>query len=161
MQKGFAMLEIILAMMIIALLMSAVLPNAIHVVDRAALDYETKRLYSELRFLQTINRSGTFNAAGTGRTDFDLDSVPFMQITPSRFKWQILRGNIPLREAHYMKYIKNISSPKSRIFFDSEGKATINSDSIVLTSRRGKKSKIVFDSVGRIRGGRGDEYSDE
>lgn len=157
MQRGIATLEIILATFIIALLMSIAVPNAVKIVDRIALDYETKRLYSDLRFLQAISRSDTFDAVGTGRTDFDFVEAPYMQITPVKFSTQILRGNIPLREAHYMQNIKNISSPKNRISFDSDGKANINSDSIVLTSRLGKKSAIVFDSVGRIRGGRDEQ----
>ena len=52
MQKGIATLEVILAVLIIALLMKVAVPNATRLIDRAALDYETKRLYSELRFLQ-------------------------------------------------------------------------------------------------------------
>lgn len=165
MQRGFATLEIILVMFIIVLLMSVAVPNAARIVDRAALDYETKRLYSDLRFLQAINRSGTFDTAGTGRTDFDLDEVPYMQITPAKFSTQILRDNIPLREAHYMQHIKQIEftgNVSNRITFGTTGQATnlsrnALSGNITLTSRLGKKSAIVFDSVGRIRGGRVDE----
>lgn len=167
MQKGFATLEIIFAVFIIAVLMSCAIPNAARMIDTVALDYETKRLYSELRFLQSLNHSGKFNTSGMGRNDFGTnDSANVLQISKATNSYQILRGdNIPLREAHYMRNIKkiefggNVSSP---LQFDDTGRAT-NKDNgtldgtITLTSRFGKTSKIIFDSVGRIRGGRGNE----
>ena len=165
MQRGFATLEIILVMFIIALLMSVAVPNAARIVDRAALDYETKRLYSDLRFLQAINKSGTFDAVGTGHTELEVDAAPYMQITPAKFSTQILRGNVPIREAHYMQNIKRIDltgNVSNKITFSTTGQVAnfsgnALSGNITLTSRLGKKSAIVFDSVGRIRGGRVDE----
>ena len=159
MQRGFATLEIILAIMIIALLMTAAVPNAVRMIDSAALDYETKRLYSELRFLQAIDRSGTFDANGTGRTDFDIDAAPHMQIDPAKFSYQIMRGKVPLREVHYMQNIKGIAfkgSASKKISFYSNGESSANGR-ITLTSQFDKSSAIVFDTVGRIRGERVNE----
>ena len=159
MQRGFATLEIILAIMIIALLMTAALPNAVRMVDSAALDYETKRFYSELRFLQAIDRSGTLNNSGTDNKAFDVDAAPHMQIAPENFSYQILRDNVPLREVHYMQNIKGIDfkgNVSKNFSFNTGGESSLNGK-IILTSRLGKKSAIVFDSVGRIRGGRVDE----
>ena len=167
MQKGFATLEIIFAVFIIAVLMSCAIPNAVRMIDTVALDYETKKFYSDLRFLQSINRSGKFNTSGMGQSDFGFkNSAIVMQINVAANSYQILRGdNTPLREAHYMRNIKkiefggNISSP---LQFDETGRAT-NKDNgtldgtITLTSRLGKTSKIIFDSVGRMRGGRDNE----
>lgn len=165
MQRGFATLEIILATFIIALLMSVALPNTVRIVDRVALDYEYKRLYSDLRFLQALGRSGTFDTVGTGRTNFNSDDTPYMQITPAKFGTQILRGDNPLREAHYMQHIKRIEltgNVSNKITFGTTGQPTNSSGSVLngtltLTSRLGTKKTIVFDSVGRIRGGRVDE----
>ncbi len=154
MQRGFATLEIIFATMIIVVLVTCTLPNVEHAVDRVALDYETKRLYSELRFLQAINRSGTFNAKGTGRTDLGTPNAPLMEININSY--QILRGTDALREAHYMQNIKSIATPTENITFDDTGQSNVNG-SIILTSQFDKQSKIVFDTVGRIRGGRDNE----
>ena len=90
MQKGFATLEIIFAVMIIAVLMTCAIPNAVRMIDRAALDYETKRLYSELHFLQAVNRVERVNNKGTGQSL--ASGAPFMKITTENFSYQILRG---------------------------------------------------------------------
>ena len=152
MQKGFAMLEVILAALIIALLMKAAVPNATRLIDRAALDYETKRLYSELRFLQAVNSSARFDAKGTGR-----DSVgDYVSIKFTNTGYQVVRGlgytGKPVREVHYLSYGVKLSSPKNSVNFDSQGKASITSNHITLTSRLGKTKKISFDSVGRMQG---------
>lgn len=164
MQRGFATIEIIFAVLIISLLMTLTLPKVSRVIDGAALDYEIKRLYSELRFLQSINRSETFSTIGTANSFFNEPS--YLQITPKTQSYQILRNKKPLRETHFMRNIKSITYtadiPLNRINFDDTGQAvnTLNnalSTTLILTSRLGKQSKIVFDSVGRFRGGRDDE----
>lgn len=160
MQRGFATLEIISAITVIAVLMSIALPNVNRIIDSVALDYETKSLYSELRFLQSLSRSGRIDVDGTGRT-FDDNVAPSLQISPNKLTWQVLRGNTPIRDAHQMQRIKSIkfkaAVPLNRITFDTAGNADVVSNSLILTSRLGKTSKIVFDSVGRFRGGRDDE----
>lgn len=166
MQKGIATLEVILGTLIIALLLSAAIPNVTRILDRAALDYETKKLYSDLKFLQAMNRSKNPNLiTGTGRSDIS-DSEKFsMELNRNENvnSYQILRGTVPLREAHYMQNIRNfainVSIQANRITFNSHGQATdIQNNSLsctlTLTSQLGKSSSIVFDSVGRIRGGR-------
>lgn len=159
MQKGFATLEIIFVLLIIAVLLSVAIPNAARIIDRAALDYETKRLYSELRFLQALSRSGTINTLGTGNNNLKPEDAPVMEIYPARRSWQILRNTTPIRPEHVISNGVQISSSnnKVRISFDTTGKSNLTSTSIILTSRYNKKSKIVFDSVGRFRGGRDDD----
>lgn len=154
MQKGFATLEIIFVLLIIAVLLSVAIPNAARIIDRAALDYETKRLYSELRFLQALSRSGTINTLGTGNSTLKPEDAPVMEIYPARRSWQILRNTKPLRPEHSMINGVQISSANNRISFDTTGKSNLTSASIILTSRYGKRNKIVFDTVGRFRGGR-------
>ena len=161
MQRGIATLEIIFGSMIIAVLVSYTISNVERVLDRAALDYETKRLYSELRFLQELGRSSSFNIAGTSRNDLNTTEPLFMQITSAELKYQIFRGNTPLREAHQMQNIIRIefkkSVPSNRIIFDDTGQPSVVSNSLILTSRLGQKNFIKFDPVGRIRGSLTDE----
>ena len=155
MQKGIATLEIILAIMIIAILATVAVPNAVRLIDRVSLDYETKRLYSELRFIQEMSRSSTISAIGTGGTGIikGNDEKPTLKFYSEKNYYQVFKdADNPLREPHYLSYGVKISSPKNEINFDSDGKANINSDHLTLTSRLGKEKKIVFDSVGRIRG---------
>ena len=172
MQKGFATLEIIFVIMIIAILATTTIPSAARIIDRVSLDYETKRLYTELRFVQEINRSTRiyFTAMGKG---FALPSSPEATLTINMPKsgvhnWQVFRnvnanGN-PVREPHYLP--KNIkisfrNALKANISFDTKGKFKIeafneNSNgetTFVLTSRHGNGAKIVFNRVGRFLGG--------
>ncbi len=159
MQKGFATLEIIFAVIIVAVLTTCALPNAVRMIDNVALDYEYKRLYSELRFLQAVSRSTSVSDAGTGK-NFASTVSPVMKISPDNLSYQIKRGNDELREAHKMHYIANLDftgKVYNEISFDDTGKSNVTSNSIILTSRLGKSKKIVFDSVGRIRGGRDNE----
>lgn len=161
MQKGFATLEVIFAAMIIALLMTVALPNAAHMLDSAALDYETKRLYSELRFLEAANKSGQFNQVATG---LDLSGVNPLSIkfTSEPPSYQVVRGldlNVtgkPVREVHYLSYGVKLSwksgKALSTISTNRFGNLDVTSDTLILTSRRGKTKYIVFDSVGRIKG---------
>lgn len=156
MQKGLATLEIIFVMIIIAVLMSVTLPNVRRIIDTAALDYETKRLYSELRFVEAMNRSSKINTIGTGGTGLLTDGgeKPTLFIDYEGKYYQVFRDEgltKKIREPNYFSYGIKISSPKNKINFDSDGKANINSDHITLTSRFGKKKYIVFNSVGRMR----------
>ena len=174
MQKGIATLEIVLVIFIVAVLVGCAVPNAVRVVDRFSLDYETKRLYSDLRFLQSISRPTKISTAPMGVSFSDLKLSPeiFLVInTPANgiHSWQIVRGlndnDKLVREVHNLSNGVKISFRNStlvRIKCDYEGKFKLdgvnsNSDeetTLVLKSRLGKKLKIVFDSVGRMRGGK-------
>ena len=58
---------------------------------------------------------------------------------------------------HYIANLDFTGKVYNEISFDDTGKSNVTSNSIILTSRLGKSKKIVFDSVGRIRGGRDNE----
>ncbi len=154
MQKGFATLEIILAIMIIGVLMKFAVPKAAQILDAAALDYETKRFYSELRFVQAMSIA-------------EVDH-PVLFIDRTKNCYQVFKevhvsaSQQPIREPHYFSdgvtiKLDNNTNQTITINFDSEGKAKIpnvigSSYTLILTSRLGKKKSIVFDSVGRIMG---------
>lgn len=165
MQKGFATLEIIFAVMIFALLAGAALPNAIRVLEISSLDYETKRLYSELRFAQALSRGSKVETVFMGG-DFGIDPLPGVTVTINSSSirldsWQVRLGNTDLdpllREQHYLRYGEKFSFKGNlrKISFDSAGKHDANGGTLTLTTRSGRdKSNIVFDSVGRILVGR-------
>ena len=170
MQKGLATLEIIFAVMIIAVLTNVAVPNAARIIDRAALDYETKRLYSELRFVQTMSRSNTIKETGMGKikivTDLDNTRKFTLSVDSLRNNYQVFRGidkyKKALREPHYLsngmtiKFRENATS--INISFDNAGKVEINSNenssnkefTLHLISRLKKENCIIFDTVGRI-----------
>ena len=166
MQKGFASLEIILTVLIVALLAGAALPNALRVLEKVSLDYETKRLYSELRFAQALSRDSNVETKFMGG-NFEMETSPGVTVTIDYSNhpnsWQARLGTKSsdplLREVHVLRhgetfasYDKNnyINFSLNKITFDSTGKHDLNG-TWQLTSRTGKyKSKIIFDTVGRI-----------
>lgn len=165
MQKGFATIEIILVAAIISILMTLTIPNAARLVDRAALDYEYKRLYSELRYLQTVSRSEDFSTEGVKITGLPTPNPPTMEIFAPLRRYKIVLSNDStlVRDEYQMSpNVTSLTTPENRIFIDSNGQfKKMNNKvligSIILQSRFGKANRIVFDSVGRIRGGRADD----
>ena len=171
MQKGIATLEIVLAIMIIALLAGSTVPNVTRIIDKAALDYEANRLYSDLRFAQEASKAKVFSEKGTGGTKnikHD-DTTINLTINPANKNYQIFKtykSKIEAaREPHYysnpvtISFKDNPVSTKINVNFDGYNKAKISSgtssnsvsDSLTLTSQFDKKLFITFDSVGRIR----------
>ena len=134
---------------IIAVLASVAIPNAVSMIDRAALDYETKKFYTDLRFLQSFDRmtnmrDSHFNIAA--------DESVRLIVSPAGYTLKKNSNNL-LYDEHNFSY--GVTAKKSKIVkFDDMGKITpATSDTLYLVSRRGKKNSIVFDSVGRFRGG--------
>jgi len=170
MQKGFVSLEVILVALIITLLATVVVPNAASLVDKAALDYEQKRLYSELQLVRTQNRTATVVSTGMNMSGF-LDSRITvakrveLELSRGTGNYQVVRDGELVREPHYLSYGVTFDDATSyfptKIYFDLTGAARFipippsnNSLTLVLKSPRGSKSTIVFDNVGRIRGGK-------
>lgn len=151
MQRGFATFEVILAALIIALLASVAVPNVIRVVDRVALDYETKRLYTDLRALQAFDRMTDMRDSHFGRK-IDDDSIR-MTISVAGYVLE-KNSDSTIYSTHYLS--NGVTANKTKgVKFDDMGKVKpADSDTLYLTSRLGKRTSIVFDSVGRFRGGR-------
>lgn len=150
MQRGIATFEVILAALIIALLASVAVPNVIRVVDRVALDYETKRLYTDLRALQAFDRMTNMRDSHFGFADDD--SVKLV-VYPERYDFE-KNANGKIYSTHY--FSNGVTVDKSMIIkFDDMGKVSpAISDTLYLTSRLGNRNSIVFDSVGRFKGDR-------
>ena len=158
MQKGFATLEIILMTFIIVVIFSVAVPNANRMIDRVALDYETKKIYTDLRFMQSQGRmTHMFDSHFYTESETPITLIVY----PKRY---ILRNN-STSEIHVEHYFSHgvTASQKNfteywQIQFDDMGKVTpAESGTLKLNSRLGKNSYIIFDSVGRFRGGLTDE----
>ena len=175
MQKGFATLELIFFVLIISILTAVAIPQAKNLVERATLDYEQKRLYSELKFLQTFGRSSSVGDLGMKGSFIGKNNSPMLLIDLLNGKYQIVGNEKVSRKAnekavhepHYLSNGVKISYAKAnslRIIFRPDGKIYFNGEEV--TSERTLTFKpqnpkpemtvptIVFDSVGRIRGGR-------
>lgn len=150
MQKGIATLEIVMVIFIVGVLASCAVPNAVRVLDRVSLDYETKNLYTELRFLQSHERM-TFMK--DSHFDKPLNSQNKLTVYPK--KYVVEKNNA---EKIYFKYYfsSGVTASKVKsINFDDMGKISpATSDTLIIKSRLGKELYFVFDTVGRFRGSR-------
>ena len=168
MQKGIATLEIIFIMLIISLLASATIPRTVQVIDEVALDYETKKFYTDLKFLQAFDRMTNMKDYHFGTNDEK--SVVSMEIPNEKTSYIITNRN---SNKFYGEHLlpKNFSfdyegtDDFSYIKFDDMGKphGVNTSDNprgkalnghIKINSPFDKNFFIVFDSVGRVRGSR-------
>ena len=159
-QKGFATFEAILAVTIISVLAFIAVPKIDRVIDKIALDYEMKRLCSEIEFASSLNRSAGFDSEIFYDTISVAENAIILEINTSTNSWQIRRNEKFLRDRHYLlagiKIFCNSDSVKN-IEFTPEGRCR-GDGTITLTSRHGEQAEIVFDTVGRWRGNRNVEY---
>ena len=159
MQKGIATLEIVMVIFIVGVLASCAVPNAVRVLDRVSLDYETKNLYTELRFLQSNERM-TFmkdshfeNVRGNKMENFQNK----LTVYPERYVVEKI-SSAKVYDEH--KFFNGVTASKNwAIKFDDMGRSqSLDDDAldghIVIKSRLGKELYFVFDTVGRFRGSR-------
>lgn len=160
MQKGIATLEIVLVIFIVGVLASCAVPNAVRVLDRVSLDYETKRLYTELRFLQSHERM-------TYMPDSHFEEIRGSKIENFQSKLTVYperyaitkNGNDKIVYDEHEFFNGVTTSNILAIKFDDMGKPQSSSDTalnghIIIKSRLSKELYFVFDSVGRFRGSR-------
>ena len=155
MQKGIATLEIVMVIFIVGVLASCAVPNAVRVLDRVSLDYETKNLYTELRFLQSHERM-TFMTDSHFQDKGNLQEENFqnnLDVSPE--KYVITKNSTDkIYAEHYFSGGVTASKIKS-IKFDDMGRISpATSDTLTIKSRLGKELYFAFDSVGRFRGSR-------
>ena len=153
------MLEVVLVIFIVGVLVSCAVPNAMRVLDRVSRDYETKRFYTELRFLQshermTFMRDSHFDNVRDHRESFQNK----LTVYPEGYIIQKIDGD----NLHPDYYFKNgVTASKKNanevweFTFDEAGRISpAVSNHLTITSRQGKELYFVFDTVGRFRASR-------
>ena len=148
MQKGFATLEIVLVIMIIAILATTTIPSAARIIDRVSLDYETKRLYTDLRFIQSFDRMAYMQDSHFD-TNYD-EKVRFVIYSDHYVFEKNSDGKIYTEKF----FSKGVTMNKTKIIiFDDMGRINpAKSDTLTLSSKFGIKKYLRFDNVGRFRG---------
>lgn len=155
-ESGYALIEIVFLVAIIAILSSIIIPKISNELQIAQADYLMKSLYSELRFMQAAQRINVYKKE---------DILPVNK----KMKFFILVGNNDNKryrirfdnseELRKYKLPSNFSFEDDFYLVITEGGTvsnnftSTNSDTIRLKDNKGKfyKPFIVFDSVGRIR----------
>ena len=169
-QNGFATLEIILVIGIIAIFSTVAVPKMARILDKVALDYELKHLYSDLNFARSIGKSSTTNDAIFNSQILSDGSVGiyFHKRTDN---YEIQRTNLSFKDYNHklsngidLDYDSNLTfftlsgvsyktvSIDYPITFNNPSRYSNGSNTITLTSKFGYSAQIKFDSVGRWRG---------
>ena len=164
MQKGFAALEIVIATLIVAVFIRVAIPNFSRMIDRVALDYEVKKLYTDMRFLRSLERMTNMKDTHFSTTD---DNPIILLIYPERY---IFKRFYPAEifDEHYFSYGVTASQKGGgeiwQIKFDDMGKAknadnkSIDNDTLILTSGQGKEFYIYFINTWRFSASRVKRY---
>ena len=114
-QNGFATLEIILVIGIIAIFSTVAVPKMARILDKVALDYELKHLYSDLNFARSIGKSSTFDGGifpsgfdntGNGQIEFWIYSRK-LYTTPWIISFTLTRGRMYNYKATIFTFCKN------------------------------------------------------
>ena len=152
-EHGYAMVEIVFLITVIAILASIILPKVSHSFQTVQADYFIKTIYSELRFIQATSRVTSYRK---DKIFEDYNTTPSFSVTS--FNPNI---RVEFRDHVFRKYIM-----PSYLSFEQDFSITINNEGIIRNSK-GKSSNsgnillkngsekfkpvIVYDSVGRIR----------
>ena len=148
MQKGFATLEIVLVIMIIAILATTTIPSAARIIDRVSLDYETKRIYTDLRFIQSFDRMAYMKDSHFD-TNYD-ERIKFV-IYSDRYVFEKNSDGKIYTENYFSKCV--MMNKTKIIIFDDMGRINpAKSDTLTLSSKFGSPKYFRFDTVGRFRG---------
>ena len=159
MHKGLATLEIIFAMLIIAILATCAVPNAARILDRATLDYETKKFYTDMRAVQSFDRVALMREPIIGEQpkNSQLEIVPSISDNSYRVKTV---SSSAYGATH--KFSSGISVDKDfNIVFDDMGKVTpAKTETMRIRSQFGIVYFIIT-TVGRFRGSHTPPGSDD
>ena len=169
-QNGFATLEIILIIAIIAILSTVAVPKMARILDKVALNYEMKHLYSELNLARSIGKSSNFNAS-IFNGQINSDGSAGLYINKSTNSYEIKRNNLNvfsyshnLSNGIKLSFNSNLTffslsgaqvkivSNEYPITFENPSRYSGGSNTITLTSKYEDSAQIVFDTVGRWRG---------
>ena len=146
-QKGFAAIEIVFVVMIIAILSGVALPKMSQMIELANLNYETKRFVSEFYFAKSLSRSSQiepiiFSGVVNG-------GKPISFSVASR-SYQITSSGNPVGEKYTLPKNFKISKNLPSVLVFSNGK---NSDSgtYTITSPKNFSLYVIKNTQDRIR----------
>ena len=155
-EKGYALIEVVFLITVIAILSSIVIPKISSELKIAHADYLMKSLYSEIRFMQTAKRMSTYKESII--LPISKTSKSFVLVSSDKSKQFRLRmGNSEeIRKYKLPSYFSFendffISAKDEGIIYDSFSNSSNHIKLIDNSTNKAYKPFIIFDSVGRIR----------
>ena len=154
-ERGYALIEILILIAVIAILSAAVLPKISNSFKVVCSRYIMQNIYSELRFLQTVARTANFDKENT------VMNMPIVEKVGGTFSVRVVSNQYVFRmtgqSIRRYNLPPNFSFEKTlymRITSSGTIKDNDSNNSGQVRLKRGTelcKPFIVFDSVGRIR----------
>ena len=86
-QAGWVLLELLLCCVLLGVLAVATMPAARELYLKAAVEYETECLFSDIRQLQALSRTVNYNDTGPGRS-LEMESKPSLALDGRRYHWR-------------------------------------------------------------------------
>ena len=152
-ERGYAMIEVVFLISIVAILLSLAIPNVINSFKTAYVEYEIRNLYGELRFMQTASRVMNFNNKDIFKNiTFNKDILYlYTNIFDDKYSL-VIRTDLIRKHSLAPNFTFN---NKDHVRFSNEGIMHVDkgvSGTIFLKrDLENCKPLIKFDSVGRIR----------
>ena len=163
-EKGYAFIEIVFLVAIIAILSSIVVPKISNEFQIAQADYLMKSLYSELRFMQAARRTSAYEDKSFFPTSKKMKSLSLISgNTNKRYSVrfnndeEIRRYNLPPNFSFENNFF--IAVMDGGILSNSVLNGGYSGNIKLINNKTHKVYKpfIVFDSVGRVRFSNGDK----
>lgn len=148
-QRGFATLEMILVILIIAVLSAVALPKAARMVDAVRLDYEMKIFLSTLDFAKSLNKNA-FYQREIFKDVISHYKINELQVNITNTEYGIYSGGQALFTPHQMP--EGFSMNCNATLDNSISFTQANNGTLTMTSRQNFNRYIIFNSVGRWRG---------
>ena len=160
-QKGYALIEIIFLVAVIAILSKIILPNINESMKVAKSNYLMKTLYSEIRFNQSLTRISDFNKDQVFENTAQIYSPHVVYHNEDNFFVNRVTGkNSDLQKFLRKYYLDKNFSFETEFNMSYNSKGTLN-NSLPKNSNSGHislrynnldcKPFIIFNSVGRLR----------
>ena len=148
-QRGFATLEVILVILIIAILSAVALPKAARMVDVVRLDYEMKTFMSTLDFTKSLNKTAAYQLEIFKDVISDSTSKE-LQVNITDTDYKIVKDGQEVFTPHQMPegFSMNCSNTLGNFIYFTQA----NNGTLTMTSLQNFNRYIIFNSVGRWRG---------
>ena len=157
-EKGYAFIEIVFLVAIIAILSSIVVPKISNEVQIAQADYLMKSLYSELRFMQAARRTSSYRKEAIFPSDKEMKPLILVNSNKNKRYRLMFADDEELRKYKLPSYFSFKSNFYMTVIDGSilsnnvlGGGYRGNIKIINNTTNKSYKPFLVFNTVGRIR----------
>ena len=152
-ERGYAMIEIVFLISIIAIFSSLAIPNVFNSFKTVYVEYEIRNLYGELRFMQTASRIMNFNNEDIFQNAMSNKKIVYLYTNIFDDKYSlVIRSDLIRKHNLAPNFTFN---NKDHVRFLNEGIMHVDKGvrGNIFLKRNSEDCKplIKFDSVGRIR----------